>query len=171
MKKYRSWKCMRLCKLLRLKYQSAREALAIQLLWATARLLITYVSPIYLVDDFMFSRCLFLMLLNKMRILGESNVSAFLLLVLIKGMRKWCKSRSSHRRCSANKVVLKNFAVFTRKHLYWNLFLIKLQAFRPATLSKWIPTQTFFCEYCEIFKRTYFEKHLWTAASLSQRFG
>ena len=117
----------------------------------------------------MFSRCLFLMLLNEMRILGESNVSAFLFLVLIKGMRKWCESRISHRRCSANKVVLKNFAVFTRKHLYWSLFLIKLQAFWPATLSKWTPTQTFSCEYCEIFKSTYFEKHLWTAASLSQR--
>ena len=29
------------------------------------------------------------------------------------------------------KVVLKNFATFTGKHLCWNLFLIKLQAFRP----------------------------------------
>ena len=60
--------------------------------------------------------------------------------------------------------------MFTRKHLYWSLFLIKLQAFRPATLLKWTPTQTFSCEYCEKFKSTYFEKHLCTAASLSQRF-
>ena len=29
------------------------------------------------------------------------------------------------------KAVLKNFAIFTRKHLCWSFFLIKLQAFRP----------------------------------------
>ena len=32
--------------------------------------------------------------------------------------------------------VLKIFAVFTGKRLYWSLFLKKLQAFRPATLLK-----------------------------------
>ena len=26
----------------------------------------------------------------------------------------------------------------------------------------------FFCEYCQIFKNTYFEKNLWTAASENQ---
>ena len=30
------------------------------------------------------------------------------------------------------KVALKNFAIFTAKYLRWNLFLINLQAFRPA---------------------------------------
>ena len=33
-----------------------------------------------------------------------------------------------------NKAVLKNSAIFTWKHLYWSLFLMKLQAFRSATL-------------------------------------
>ena len=42
--------------------------------------------------------------------------------------------------------VLKNFAIFTGKHL-----LIK-----------------FSCEYCEIFKNTYFEENLQTAASGSK---
>ena len=32
------------------------------------------------------------------------------------------------------------------------------------------PAQVFSCEYCEIFKNTYFEKHLWTAASENQGF-
>ena len=32
--------------------------------------------------------------------------------------------------------VLKNFANLTGKHLCWNLFLIKLQVSRPATLLK-----------------------------------
>ena len=30
----------------------------------------------------------------------------------------------------------KKYSNFTRKHLYWGLFSIKLQALRPATLSK-----------------------------------
>ena len=34
------------------------------------------------------------------------------------------------------KAGLKNFAIFTGKPLCWNLFLIKLQTFRPATLLK-----------------------------------
>ena len=38
--------------------------------------------------------------------------------------------RSSHQRCSI-KAVLKNLAIFTtRKHLWWSLFLIKLQTLR-----------------------------------------
>ena len=36
--------------------------------------------------------------------------------------------RSSHRRCSIKNAVLKNFAIFTRKHLRWSL--------RPVTLLK-----------------------------------
>ena len=40
--------------------------------------------------------------------------------------------RCSHRRCSVEKDVLKNFAVFTGKHLCWSVFLID---FRPAPLS------------------------------------
>ena len=39
-------------------------------------------------------------------------------------------SWSSHRRCLIKQGVLKNFAVFTRKQLCWNLFLIKLQTWR-----------------------------------------
>ena len=38
--------------------------------------------------------------------------------------------KSSHHRCSVRKGVLKNFAKFTRKHLWEILFLIKLQALR-----------------------------------------
>ena len=33
-------------------------------------------------------------------------------------------------------VILKNFAIFTGKQLFWSLFLIKLQAVRYATLLK-----------------------------------
>ena len=34
------------------------------------------------------------------------------------------------------KAVLKNFSIFTGKYLYLSLFLIKLGAFRSATLLK-----------------------------------
>ena len=34
------------------------------------------------------------------------------------------------------KAFLKNFAIFTEKQLCWSIFLIKLSAFRPATLSE-----------------------------------
>ena len=48
--------------------------------------------------------------------------------------------------------------------LCWSLFLIKSQAFRLATLLKRSPTKVFSCEYCEIFKNTYFWR---TAAKAS----
>ena len=34
-------------------------------------------------------------------------------------------------------------------------------------IKKETPAQVFFCEYCEIFKITYFEKHLRTTASVN----
>ena len=100
--------------------------------------------------------------------------------------------RSSHYRCYFKKGVLKTFAYFTGKHLCWILFLITLRVFRPATLLKdteelfvkisqypqentcvgvafWTlwkrDWQVFFCEYCEIFKNTYFKKHPRTTGS------
>ena len=48
------------------------------------------------------------------------------------------------------KAVLRNFANFTRKHLCWALFLIKLQANTGET-----PTQAFSSKICKIFKNTY----------------
>ena len=47
------------------------------------------------------------------------------------------------------KVVLKNFANFIGKHLYWNLFLIKLQLYENET-----PTQVSLCEIYKILKTT-----------------
>ena len=45
-------------------------------------------------------------------------------------------SRSSHRRCSVKKVVLKNLRNFTGKYLCSSLFSIKFQVFRPLILLK-----------------------------------
>ena len=44
--------------------------------------------------------------------------------------------RSSRRQILFQIGVLKNFAIFTGKHLCWSLFLIKLQDWNPATLIK-----------------------------------
>ena len=57
---------------------------------------------------------------------------------------------------SVEKVVLKNFAIFTGMHLCWGLFLIR---------EKESPTQVLSWEYCEIFKNTYFKEHVQTAAT------
>ena len=47
------------------------------------------------------------------------------------------------------KDVLKNFAKFRRKHLCGSLLINKV-------------AQMFSCEFCKIFKNTYFEENLWT---------
>ena len=55
---------------------------------------------------------------------------------LIIGKNVVVAARRRHRRCSARKSGLKNFANFTGKHLRWSLFLKKLWTFMPATLLK-----------------------------------
>ena len=64
---------------------------------------------------------------------------------------KFSKNRNSHPRFSLKKCVLKNFAKFTGKHLARISFLIKLQVF--------------LCEYCDIFRDTFFREHLLDTAS------
>ena len=52
-------------------------------------------------------------------------------------------NRSSHRRCSLRKGVLRNFAKFIGKHLYQGLFVNKVA--KKETLA-----QVLSCEFCEI---------------------
>ena len=94
--------------------------------------------------------------------------------------------RSSHRRCSVKNCALKNLANFTGKHLYSILFFNKIAGLRPPNflerrlqhvlsygkhlcqslfLKKETLPQVFSCEFCEIFKNTFFTEHLWMAAS------
>ena len=63
------------------------------------------------------------------------------------------------------KGALRNFAKFTGKHLCWNIFLNKIPDLRPVTLLIKIPTQVFFYKFYEIFKKTFFTKHLGATAS------
>ena len=73
--------------------------------------------------------------------------------------------RSSHRRRSIEKGVLKNFAKFTGKRLCQSLFLIKLQASVYNFFKKETLAQIFSCEFCETFKSIIFTEHLRATAS------
>ena len=54
------------------------------------------------------------------------------------------------------KGVLKNFANFTGKHLCHGLFFIRAAGLRPATWLKKTLAHVLSCEFCEIFKNTFF---------------
>ena len=82
------------------------------------------------------------------------------------GCRSHPPFRSSHQRCSIKIGVLKNFAKLTEKHLWQSLFFSKVAGLRPATLFKKRLWQVLSCEFYEIFKNTYFEENLRTAASV-----
>ena len=78
---------------------------------------------------------------------------------------KSCFQRSSEQ----NLVRLS--AINTR--LSWKKYLLQLKSrsrHRRCSVNKGLqgPAQVFSCESCEIFKNTYFEKHLWTAAPENQ---
>ena len=69
--------------------------------------------------------------------------------------------RISHRRCSIKKLYLNILQYSPAKVCIGVLLLRKLQARRKNET----PTQMCSSEYCKIFKSTYFEESLRTAAS------
>ena len=66
------------------------------------------------------------------------------------------KSKSSRSQIIFEISSIKNFAIFTEKHLFWGLFLIKLQVFRPATFLKRDSNTSVSCGYGELFKNSFF---------------
>ena len=56
--------------------------------------------------------------------------------------------------------VLKNLAIFTRKHLCCSLFLIVAGLTACTFIEKETLTQVFFCEHCEIIQNNFFIEHL-----------
>ena len=58
------------------------------------------------------------------------------------------RDKSSHRRCSIKKAVLKNFGIFIEKHLCWSLFISfikkRLQQ-RCFTVTKFLRTSAYGC--------------------------
>ena len=70
--------------------------------------------------------------------------------------------RTSHHSCTMKKVVFKNFAIFTGKHLCLSIFLNKV-AIRPVTLLK-RDSNTIVFLWILRTKNKYFEEHLlWNA--------
>ena len=64
------------------------------------------------------------------------------------------------------KGVVKNFTKFAEKHRFQNLFFNKVASLRPSTLlKKEALAQVFSCEFCEIFKKIFFAKHLQATAA------
>ena len=73
------------------------------------------------------------------------------------------KSEKCNEHLFYKKAILKNFGIFTGKHLCWSLFFNKTAGLQSCNfIKKGPPTQMFACEYCAIFKNTCFEEHLWT---------
>ena len=66
------------------------------------------------------------------------------------------KHRSSHRRCSVRKGVLRNFAKFTGKHLCQSFFINKEKKRRKKSfIKKETLAQVLSCEFCEISKNNF----------------
>ena len=85
-----------------------------------------------------------------------------LILILINNLR------SSPRRCSLRKGVLRNFAKFRGKHLCQSLFFNKIIGLMPQVcnfIQKETMAQVFSCKFCEISKNTFFTKQLQENAS------
>ena len=70
-----------------------------------------------------------------------------------------------NRKCSTRKLFLKISQYSQENTCVGISFLIKIQAFRAPALLKRDSNTGVFCEHWEIFKNTYFEEHLRTAAS------
>ena len=70
--------------------------------------------------------------------------------------------RSSHQMCSLKKVVLKNFAKFTGKHLCQSLFFNKVAGLRPATLfKKRLWHKCFPVNFAKFHRTPFYIEHLW----------
>ena len=63
--------------------------------------------------------------------------------------------RSSHQRHSVNKVVLKNFARFTGKHLCWSFLFNKVAGLQTCNVFKRQTLAQFSCEFYETFMLTF----------------
>ena len=55
---------------------------------------------------------------------------------------------------------IKNFAIFTGKHLCWGLFLVQLLVYRSATFLKISSNTGVSCGYCKSFKNSFLVQHL-----------
>ena len=66
------------------------------------------------------------------------------------------------RRCYVKQGVLRNFAKFTVKHVWWSFFFNKIAGLRA---EKETLTQVFYFDVCETFKNNFFYRAPPVAAS------
>ena len=80
--------------------------------------------------------------------------------------------RGSHRGCSVRKGVLRNFAKFTRKHLYQSLSFNKVAGLRPAPLLKKRPWHRCFpVNFVKFVRTPFLTEHLrWLHLKLTSVF-
>ena len=65
------------------------------------------------------------------------------------------------------KRCFRNFTKFTGKDLYQSHFLNKVAGLQACNfIKKETLAQVLSCEFCEIFKNTFYTEHLWTTASI-----
>ena len=76
------------------------------------------------------------------------------------------KYRSSHRRCSVRKGVLRNFVKLTGKHLCQSLFFNKAAGLCNF-IKKETMAQVFSCKFCESPENTFFIELLRATATAS----
>ena len=74
-------------------------------------------------------------------------------------IRMFNSFRTRHLEVCYKKSALKNFAKFTGKHLRRSLHTCNI-------VKRETPAQVFSCEFCKIFKNTFFTEHLQMAASV-----
>ena len=74
-------------------------------------------------------------------------------------------SGSSHQKCSIKKMFLKILQNSQQQICARVSFLIKLQVSASNLIKKEALVQVFSCEFCEIFKNTFFTEYLWSIAS------
>ena len=80
--------------------------------------------------------------------------------------------RSSGHRCSVKKVVLRNFAKFTEKHLWQGFFFNKFADPRPETLFKKRPWHRCFpVSFAKFLRAPSFTEHIWATASRAAYMG
>ena len=106
----------------------------------------------------------------KWYVVNDCIVSRHVDPILLSSKKNRSFYRSSHWRCSVRKVVLRNFAKFTGKHLCQSLLFNNVPG--PCNfIKKETLAQVFSCEFCEISKNTFFTEHIWATASVfkSQR--
>ena len=71
-------------------------------------------------------------------------------------------SRSSHRRCSLTKSVLRNFVIFAGKKLCRSLFFNKVAGLRPSTLlKKRLWHRCFPVNFAKFLRSPFVKEYLW----------